>query len=586
MIFYRICHAIVIIFRRRGIGYFWYLFYGWLFPKIGVAVLDRYPPHAIRRALYVLIVISILINSVLIFLLLPSLTATTVLLGECVLAILMRVVLPKMKIAKMYKKAVKYFAQAKKTYSKTTFTIWEYFPVDNQTRKNIDLALAEKNGNELVIAKIDHDLRMCGFYGPIPGLPPVSSEEFLQRPRTEIAVVIRDGFVLVKKDLKGSRLGFLREWYNSVFLYGKINTPAVYDVDEDRCIIYKNFVLGDNLRDLLVNAGARIMHTQNHNDPEILSLEPAVRSLKIIERGASVMGKTVTDEFLMKLEDQVNIMHRNGMVNIVPTFGNIIVDKASGSPFLIDFESSYQLSLKNPIFWYKRNNGRKKFNQRFHANILTDESARDEVRSFTRSHPNWYAPIDLGQGFTIGGFWSTDSGTGRWDYLNGKIIAPLVRGKRVLDLGSNNGLNPLLMLRDGAKEVVGIEMSPVFSEAARLVKRLFEWRYMQRFNFKLHEGDMRMILSVDWGEFDVVTAFCSLYYLNEEDMAAVVQHVSNLSPTMILQANIGTRRNAEDNKADKSSTKYLEKLLIDSGYPDVKIFAPKGFTRPLLIGQK
>lgn len=143
-----------------------------------------------------------------------------------------------------------------------------------------------------------------------------------------------------------------------------------------------------------------------------------------------------------------------------------------------------------------------------------------------------------------------------------------------------------LMLRAGAKSVVGLELNEDFIRQAKVVQRVFEWRDMRSYNLTLHHADMREILDKDFGEFDIVTSLCTLYYLTEEDMERVVRRVSEMTPMMIVQANNVTRGNADDNKAEKSSTVFIEKLLNKNGYPNVNIIAPNGFSRPLIIAER
>jgi hypothetical protein len=97
---------------------------------------------------------------------------------------------------------------------------------------------------------------------------------------------------------------------------------------------------------------------------------------------------------------------------------------------------------------------------------------------------------------------------------------------------------------------------------------------------------MRDVLEGDWGTFDLVTAFCSLYYLDETDMRRIVRRAAELAPTMVLQAKIDTDRNAADDKARKSSLPFLRLLLESQGFPRVSVVAPEGYPRPLLIGEK
>jgi len=132
---------------------------------------------------------------------------------------------------------------------------------------------------------------------------------------------------------------------------------------------------------------------------------------------------------------------------------------------------------------------------------------------------------------------------------------PPLTGKRVLDLGSNNGVMSMMMLRAGASEVIGLEISPSHVEKAQLVHSIYEWRDMRRYTLQIHNCDMLETLRTDWGKFDLVTAFCSLYYLEIDDMARVVRKASELAPIMVIQANIG------GSKRKKASVTFLKKLL-------------------------
>jgi hypothetical protein len=220
------------------------------------------------------------------------------------------------------------------------------------------------------------------------------------------------------------------------------------------------------------------------------------------------------------------------------------------------------------------------FNARFGRSILTEASARRLMRDLRARVTTYhdYAPIDFGGGLTVGQIASSDSGTGRWEVFNRAVVAPLVRGRRVLDLGSNNGSMPLMMLRAGARSVVGIEGSPEIADLARLNARILSWRDIRPYDSRIVTGDMRRCLAADFGPIDVVTAFCSLYYLPEEDMARVIRKAAAWRATLVLQAN-----EAIDNLPAQSAT--LRRLMEENGYPGVHTHAFAGFTRPLLVGR-
>ena len=156
------------------------------------------------------------------------------------------------------------------------------------------------------------------------------------------------------------------------------------------------------------------------------------------------------------------------------------------------------------------------FNARFGRSILTEASARHLMRDLRARVTTYhdYAPIDFGGGLTVGQIASSDSGTGRWEVFNRAVVAPLVRGRRVLDLGSNNGSMPLMMLRAGARSVVGIEGSPEIA-GPRAPQRADSQlaRYPPVTTAASSRVTCGRCLAADFGPIDVVTAFCSLSYL-------------------------------------------------------------------------
>jgi SAM-dependent methyltransferase len=235
---------------------------------------------------------------------------------------------------------------------------------------------------------------------------------------------------------------------------------------------------------------------------------------------------------------------------------------------------------RGAVFAAERDADRCAFNARFNRAILTEARARrllEEVRSKVTTYHD-YAPIDFGGGLTVGQVASSDSGTGRWEVFNRPVVAPLVDGRRVLDLGSNNGSMPLMMLRSGARSVVGIEGSPEIADLARLNAQVLAWRDIRSYDIRIVTGDMRRCLDDDFGAFDVVTAFCSLYYIPEPDMARIIARAAGWGATLVLQAN-----EAIDNLPARAAT--LRRLMQENGYPDVETHEFPGFARALLVGR-
>jgi len=209
--------------------------------------------------------------------------------------------------------------------------------------------------------------------------------------------------------------------------------------------------------------------------------------------------------------------------------------------------------------------------------LLQEERQKTEV---------WYAPIDFGRGIVAGGDWSTETGTGRWDYLNGPLVAPYVRGKRVLELGTNNGVGGLMMLKAGASHVSAIEYEVWFADTARLAQRIFSWADLHNYQLDVKQGDMRAILPAELPEFDVVSAYCSLYYLSEDEMAQIVQKAASLAGTLILQSNDFKHNGRDTLRRKQASTEYTRALALNNGFRTVDVHQPQGYPRALLIAKR
>ncbi len=467
------------------------------------------------------------------------------------------------------------------------FLRWSDWPVEESVRRAVDAAPepppADAPRGEIVLGAIDGDGRLESSWGVFPDFEPVSAADFVPRSRYTLDLVLLDGRVLIRKDYRGQRAVFLDEWYALSRLQGRANVPTVHAAVEERCWLYRSYIGGDTVNDLLVQAGARIRLVETRDDEALGELRGAARLEAILERGTRRLAEVMPPETLGELERQVDRVHRAAVAGLSLTFGNVVLDRR-GAPWLVDFDGAETYRSTRPaLFAYRRNQDRIKLNRVYSRDLLTESQARRLLRELFHDA---YAPIDLGQGLATRGFWSVDSGTGRWEFLLRDTLGGLIEGQRILDLGSHHGLLPLLMLAAGARQVVAVEKSSERVAQAGQLRRLFEWRCMRRFGLDLRCADMRAILDGDWGRFDLVTAFCSLYYLEEPDMRRVVRRAADLAPILVLQAKTDTRGAAADNKAEKSSLRFLRSLLEEHGFPRVDVVAPDGYSRPLLIGRR
>lgn len=189
----------------------------------------------------------------------------------------------------------------------------------------------------------------------MPDIQATEQGEQNQQGRYDLDIVLVEDHVLVRKDFRGNRQAFLREWYNLVCLQGIANVPAVYSVDEHRCILHKNLVFGRTLRDLLVEKGAAILLSQTQDDAVLQSLSLAERIEAVWARGREYLDQVVSASFFGQLEKQIDIIHSRGVVKLSLTFGNVMLGTADGKPWLIDFENSEYYRWKiHPLYWLRR----------------------------------------------------------------------------------------------------------------------------------------------------------------------------------------------------------------------------------------
>lgn len=221
-----------------------------------------------------------------------------------------------------------------------------------------------KKTREVVIANIDQDGFFLSRFGPIDGVPCISQENFLPRKRLPIDLVTVDGLVGIKKNyrgptadvytgsskqrkarLKNYRLLFLREMEALHFLTGAgCFVPAIIDVDFNNFSLTFSYIPGRVLREELASSGAMLRDRDVDENIQFNRLSPEARYLKRIEEGRKYLHQKVNEEFIDMLFDQLKKIHAAGFrINDVK-YGNVIIEKKTGNPYLIDFETSEKLN--------------------------------------------------------------------------------------------------------------------------------------------------------------------------------------------------------------------------------------------------
>jgi SAM-dependent methyltransferase len=119
---------------------------------------------------------------------------------------------------------------------------------------------------------------------------------------------------------------------------------------------------------------------------------------------------------------------------------------------------------------------------------------REELQSWIRSQ-DWYQTIELTNGLVTPGKVDSRARLRHLDHLN-------VKGRRVLDVGCNSGAYSLWAKRQGASEVIGVDIDEKRLEQARQLAR------HERIDVAFHR---RSVLEIEQlGRFDIVFCFAVL----------------------------------------------------------------------------
>ena len=443
------------------------------------------------------------------------------------------------------------------------------------------LRRAAGEGDEIVLADIDQDGFLCSRVGPLNGVPTVPPDRFVPRVRFDLTLVELQGRLGVKKHFRGDVVAFLAELEASHDLReADCGVPGILGVDFEELTITFEFVPGRVLREELARNGALLRDRDVATHPSYQRLSRREARAKRIEEGRNALENVLDAREIDQLFFELKKVHAAGYVLHDIKFGNVILEP-SGKPRLIDFDRARAYpGLGRLAFRFLRDRDYERFNVHFGTNKLTHRRARGSMRRLRHT----YAPLYIEGGLRSGAIWNTDVGYGRWRHILRDNLPPLIDA-RVLDLGANNGFNAIQMMRLGAREVVAIEANEGAVEQAALVKDLFEWADNRVYRLTYVRDSMARLPQLDLGPFDLVTAFCSIYYLDDEEIATLVRHVSTITETLVLQCNIDRSIHRADPRTyEKASVGFALRMMQSNGFPLARVVAPSGYRRPLVIG--
>ena len=440
-----------------------------------------------------------------------------------------------------------------------------------------------RTNEETEIATIDQDGFLCSRFEPLWPAPRVNTATFLPRSRFSLTVVDRDGWLGVRKDFAGNRIAFANELEAALDLDAAgCPVAPILGVDFDRLTITFAYIHGTVVREALAEAGAPM------RDRDLRACRSLTRNGKVQRErrtvGRQLIGEVLGGDTIARIGNVMLAIHRAGYTFEDVKYGNVIIEATTGAPYFVDYERALPLrDVPHATATYLRDRDAEKLNALFGTDLLTARRLRRIRRPVGTG---FYSPLYAGAGIWLGKIWNPDLGMLRWRHMLAENL-PIPRGGRILDLGANNGLNALQMLRAGAAEAIGVEIDPAAIEQGLFVKRIFEWADNRGYRFSYIRGSQADVASMGLGRFDLVTAFCTLYYLSAAEMATTVSDLLQITDTLVLQCN--DDRSIERSQAEtytKASLAFNVELVRTNGFSNVKVVERRGSNRPLVIARR
>ena len=328
--------------------------------------------------------------------------------------------------------------------------------------------------------------------------------------------------------------------------------------------------------------------------PRVAGIDWAANAFILEGVEAVAFSRPLDDQSLSLLEEALLTINRAGYV--LGEIGEDGVEFAHGGhPVIRDLRHAIPIAgLSRDMSVHFRDCDRHRFNRLFGTRLLTAAELRNSLspraavpHDMVRDRfGEVYAPVILRDDIRWGKIWNTDLGTGRWDFIMRENL-PIPAGGTVLDLGSNNGFNPLQMLRAGAASAVGIEIEEAALEQARYLKSAYEWLDNRSYDFRCIHGSQGDLPSFGLSCFDMITAFCSIYYLPADQIRDLVRHIRTMTDLFVLQCNTDRLidRGGEEETFRKASLPFALEILEQAGFTNRQVIAPPGYSRHRVIGR-
>lgn len=188
----------------------------------------------------------------------------------------------------------------------------------------------------------------------------------------------------------------------------------------------------------------------------------------------------------------------------------------------------------------------------------------------------WYQRIDLDGVMTLkkgSNYYHANAGEHTWSVIN-KLLPSSLNNMRILDLGCNAGFYSVKSSLLGAKEIIGVDISPIFLKQAFYIKNFFENFYNTKLNIKYIKSNIGDLNLDNMGNFDYVFAISVLYHIGKhkygkytpealKEQIEVIEKLSKHTKKFIVRC-----RNAKYN-----NRKYYANIFKKAGFVETKFIS-------------
>jgi len=218
---------------------------------------------------------------------------------------------------------------------------------------------------EVQIATIDRDGLFLSHIGPLRVVPETSEEAFLAREPNYLSMVYTHEGVTIKKSYRPNADRFLKELkVLSALNAAGCNVPELIAADFEQLTLTMSFVRGCVLREEMAQQGA-LLRDKDISRARSFQVCGKEANQHRINEGKRFLYKVVDSKFVQQLRAQLGKLHEAGVIWGDVKWGNVVIEKTSGEPYLLDFELAHYYPSGNHILRWLSKKEVEKFDRYF-----------------------------------------------------------------------------------------------------------------------------------------------------------------------------------------------------------------------------